>query len=290
MGRNDRRVGHSSGAVGLGRIECRPWLSRVSASESGGDYVAAGAFESFATVLGTGPALLHTYHDDHADRAAMSPMNLSNRAARCAIAAALLWLVSLHGVASAQTDTANGPSVEVAATRVVAGVGLARYVSDEPDPQGGVFNHEQGQLRRATLELRHTTSTWQLVAALRQASGVVDYTGQTQLGLPLSTQTDLSRRELAMAAEHQWQPEWDGPHIHAGSGHRVAQNGARHSCHADLQCAHRNPAFTALDVAHGHPVQHRTGRHAAAAGRQPSVAQAVAPDVGRRHSRAGGAL
>ena len=76
----------------------------------------------------------------------------------------------------------------------------------------------RGELRRATLELWHTSADWRFVAGLRQASGLLEYTGQTQLGLPLFTQTDLSRREWAAFAEHRWQLDADGPALFLGAG------------------------------------------------------------------------
>lgn len=105
-----------------------------------------------------------------------------------------------------------------ASTRLQAGVGAAHYVSEEPLPDGRVFNREQGTLRRTTLELRLAEGAWAVTAALRQAHGTLAYRGQTQFGIPLYTQTDLSRCELALLAEHQWQPHEGGPTYTLGAG------------------------------------------------------------------------
>jgi hypothetical protein len=131
-----------------------------------------------------------------------------------AFRAATLGLALCGGAADAEPADVAADTAE---TQIVARAGTARYVSEEPLPDGRVFNREQGSLQLSFVELRHALGDWTVRAALRQSRGTLDYAGQTQFGLPLFTQTDLARREVAIAAEHGWQFD-DGPTLSLGGG------------------------------------------------------------------------
>jgi hypothetical protein len=128
-------------------------------------------------------------------------------------------LLSLLATAGCATAAAASGESEPGATgpRLVAGVGTARYVAEEPAPDGRVFNREQGALRRLCLGLGHTLGDWSLQATLTQDDGTIDYAGQTQLAIPLSTSTDLSRRAWTLAAGHTWQVDEEGQEGEGGT-------------------------------------------------------------------------
>lgn len=71
----------------------------------------------------------------------------------------------------------------------------ARYEATEPAPGGGVFNRETGRLQGWRLELRGSAGAWGWLAAAGDDEGLLRYEGRTQLGLPLTTETALRRRQ-----------------------------------------------------------------------------------------------
>lgn len=88
--------------------------------------------------------------------------------------------------------------------------GSARYTSEEFLPDGRLFNREQGRLGQSQLTgLLRLSAGWEAALQLRQASGTVDYQGQTQMGLPLFTQTRLVQEDGSLRL-HRRGPAWGG--------------------------------------------------------------------------------
>jgi hypothetical protein len=99
-----------------------------------------------------------------------------------------------------------------------ARVGSAGYVSEERRADGSLFNRESGRLQRMALELRYPWAEWQWVGELSRASGVLDYAGQTQFGIPLYTRTDLQREDAALSLRHTASPGLANVRLSVGAG------------------------------------------------------------------------
>lgn len=152
--------------------------------------------------------------------APLSLDDITSSARRLGATLAVVWAWGLPtaAVAGATSAATRCDTVESTATCVVASAGRAHYVSEEPAPDGRIFNREVGTLLPVRLGVVHTVDAWSVVASLGEARGVIDYQGQTQFGVPLVTRTDLSRRSVGVAVSHRFRPFDAGPDISLGGG------------------------------------------------------------------------
>ena len=116
----------------------------------------------------------------------------------------LAWLIVLFFAPATGAAAQPPASMDGRETRITGSVGTAHYSADERQSNGDLLNHEEGNLWRTTLGLQHAAGPWLVRGDFRESRGTLDYTGRTQLGLPLLTTTALSHRDLEVAAGYRW--------------------------------------------------------------------------------------
>lgn len=101
-----------------------------------------------------------------------------------------------QGLSATQDDRAD--------SAIALEVGVARYTSIEPLVGGGVFNSERGSLRALGASAYRTIGPWRVEGRWVEMKGTLDYVGQTQFGLPITTQTRLDRHNLRLSIDRSW--------------------------------------------------------------------------------------
>jgi hypothetical protein len=91
------------------------------------------------------------------------------------------------------------------------------YRARETNALGFVTNKESGRLPSQALALRWSRSGWYAQLAVQRAASDVLYQGYTQIGLPLTTTTELALSQWQLQAGWQWQGP-HGQHLQLGSG------------------------------------------------------------------------
>jgi hypothetical protein len=84
-----------------------------------------------------------------------------------------------------------GPASAEATVDVEIELKVASYRAEETLPGGFVFNREEGTLPGLTLAVGQSVSNWAYSLGFDYYGGSVGYEGFTQVGLPLTTRTDL---------------------------------------------------------------------------------------------------
>jgi hypothetical protein len=87
---------------------------------------------------------------------------------------------------------------------VSAATGGMQYHARETNAKGFVTNQENGRLPSHELTLRWTPSPWYAQLYLQRAASGVLYQGYTQIGLPLTTTTELALAQWQLQAGWQW--------------------------------------------------------------------------------------
>lgn len=109
-----------------------------------------------------------------------------------------LMLMTLTRLACAAEPSEHGFSLGVAR-------GEMAYQSVERSTAGGVINQEQGYLPLIVTTVGwQSVEGWSLHGRYSRAKGDVAYQGYTQIGIPLSTQTQLAVHQT----ELQWRDRW----------------------------------------------------------------------------------
>jgi hypothetical protein len=86
---------------------------------------------------------------------------------------------------------------------VTADTLLANYTSTERRDDGAPFNRENGILTGLSLGATVLRGPWQLELVGTLGVGTIDYEGETQLGLPLASQTHLEHAQLEVSPVYQ---------------------------------------------------------------------------------------
>jgi len=69
---------------------------------------------------------------------------------------------------------------------------------------GSVFNRESGMLGGPSLRAAYVRGGWRIGLLQRSISGLIDYQGQTQLGLPIQSHTDLHYSQFGLMTTYQF--------------------------------------------------------------------------------------
>jgi hypothetical protein len=83
-------------------------------------------------------------------------------------------------------------------------LGMLFYQSEERNEIGSVLNKETGRLPLLGVSLQVKEAPWFLKVNLARAQGEVDYQGYTQMGIPLTTRTELSIDSWQVLLGYQW--------------------------------------------------------------------------------------
>lgn len=69
---------------------------------------------------------------------------------------------------------------------------------------GSVFNHEYGTLTGMSLRGEYTWGGWSVGLLQRSVSGLIDYQGQTSLGLPVQSRTNLRYSQFGLSTTYEF--------------------------------------------------------------------------------------
>jgi hypothetical protein len=137
---------------------------------------------------------------------------VGGRSACLVIFCAALSITQLGMAQTIPGDRAT-PALEASpAWSVSAAAGRSHYRARETNALGFVTNKENGHLPSQAVGLRWLTSPWFAQLSAQRAASDVLYQGYTQIGLPLTTTTELALSQWQLQAGWQWQ----GP-----SGHQI---------------------------------------------------------------------
>jgi hypothetical protein len=135
---------------------------------------------------------------------AMKPRPAKTRKARLVVAFSAAALARVCMAQASPNDQAAQTLDMKPLWSVSAANGSMHYRASETNAKGFVTNKENGRLPSHELALRWTPSPWYAqLSAQRAASGVL-YQGYTQIGLPLTTTTELALSQWQLQAGWQW--------------------------------------------------------------------------------------
>lgn len=70
---------------------------------------------------------------------------------------------------------------------------------------GSVFNRESGIISGPEFQFEYRQKAWRIGASIRDLSGLIEYDGQNQIGIPIQSQTDLEYSQHDLSAIYQFQ-------------------------------------------------------------------------------------
>ncbi|MEJ2793931.1 hypothetical protein WAE56_10965 [Iodobacter sp. LRB] len=109
------------------------------------------------------------------------------------------------------------PCIHAAEFSIQPAVATLHYQAEEHNQIGTVINQESGHLPQFEISMQAKEAPWLIKIDYSRAEGDVNYQGYTQMGIPLTTRTELNIESWQALLGYQWQVA-DQQQITLGAG------------------------------------------------------------------------